>query len=328
MVKISFVIPIYNVEKYIVKCIESCTNQDLLSAEYEIICVNDGTPDRSAVIAHELAEKHQNVRVIDRENGGLSAARNTGLRNAKGDYIFFLDSDDWIKDNCLATIYRRCKEGKLDMLRICAANMIGNEPRRRFSYNNEGEVLVGKEILRKGISFCAPFSIYRRQFLLDNDLWFYEGIYHEDNEFTPRAFFKAERVGAMNDLIYFVYQNPDSITRSFNPKKAFDFIKVMESLHKFQQREDPGKNNAFNYVITGTLNAALHEAVEFDDKTKKEFETTLYSYRDIYNHLFNTGHFIYTIEGLLMKMFPKHSVGVYKFMNLFDRRGIKKDKNK
>lgn len=328
MIKISIIIPMYKVEAFIEKCLLSCLHQDLPNNEYEIICVNDGSPDRSAEIVREFAKIHKNITVIDRENGGLSAARNTGLKHAKGEYVWFVDSDDWIKENSLAAVYERCKEGELDMLRICAADMIGDEAKRRFSYQDEAKVMAGRDILRNGIAFCAPFSIYRRQFLIDNDLWFYEGIYHEDNEFTPRAFFMAERVGACNDVLYYVYQNPDSITRSFNPKKAFDFIKVMESLHKFQQREDPGMNNAFNYVITGTLNAALHEAVEFADETKKDFEETLYSHKHIYNHLFKTGHAIYTVEGMLMKMFPKHSVGVYKFMNLFDRRGIKKDKNK
>ena len=315
----------YKVEAFIEKCLLSCLNQDLPMSEYEIICVNDGSPDKSADIARKMASQHAIIKVIDRENGGLSAARNTGLKHAVGDYVWFVDSDDWIKENCLGTIYKKCKENNLDMLRICAANMIGDETKRRFSFKNEGEVLAGKDILKKGIAFCAPFSIYRRQFLLDNDLWFYEGIFHEDNEFSPRAFFKAERVSAINEVIYFVYQNPNSITRTYNHKKAFDCIIVMKSLHDYQRKEDPGKDNAFNYVITGTLNIALHEAVEFNDDQKKELSEALHAHRYLYDHLLFSGHTIYKIEGILMKMFPKHPIAIYKIMNLFDRRKIKKD---
>lgn len=325
--KISIIIPMFKVEEFIERCLNSCVHQDIPKDEYEIICVNDGSPDRSAEIAREKAKLYINIVVIDRMNGGLSAARNTGLRNAKGEYIFFLDSDDWIKENSIATIYKKCKESNLDMLRICAADMIGEEARRRFSYSNEGEVLTGKEILRKGIVFCAPFSIYKRQFLFENNLWFYEGIYHEDNEFTPRAFFKAKQVGTINDVFYYVYQNPNSITRSFNTKKAFDNIIVMNSLHDFQQREDPGKDNAFNYVITGTMNSALHEAIEFDKNKQNEFEEALYANRHLYTHLLHSGHFVYRIEGVLMKILPKRPIAVYKFMNLFDWRRIKKNKN-
>ena len=316
----------YNVEPFIERCVKSCIHQDIPEVEYEIICVNDGSPDKSAEIARTISSKHSNVRVIDRENGGLSAARNTGLRHATGEYIFFVDSDDWIKENCLATIYKECKDKDLDMLRICAANMIGEEARRRFTYKKEGKVVEGKEFLKNGIVFCAPFAIYRRKFLLDNDLWFYEGIYHEDNEFSPRVFFKAKRVSSINDIIYFVYQNPNSITRSFNPKKAFDCITVLERLHDFQEKEDPGKNNAFNYVITGTLNAALHEAVEFEKEQKSVFSNTLYFHKYFYDHLFYSDRIIYKVEGMLMKMFPKHPIAIYKLMNLFDRRSIKKTK--
>ena len=316
----------YKVEAFIERCLNSCVHQDLQINEYEIICVNDGSPDRSADIAREFSKRYANVRVIDRENGGLSAARNTGLRNATGEYVFFVDSDDWIKENCLATIYCKCKEGNLDMLRICAANMIGDVAKRRFTYSNESAILKGKEILRKGITFCAPFSVYRRKFLLDNDLWFYEGIYHEDNEFTPRAFFKAERVGAYNELLYFVYQNPNSITRSFNPKKAFDCITVINSLHNFQLKEDPGIRNSFNYVIAGTLNAALFEAVELSKEQQKDFSDALYKIKEIYSHLVYSGQTRYEIEGVLLKLFPKSPITIYRLMNIFDMRKIKRSR--
>ncbi|MBQ8704154.1 MAG: glycosyltransferase [Bacteroidales bacterium] len=324
--KISIIIPMYKVEAFIEKCLTSCIKQDISEKDYEIVCVNDGSPDNSAVIAREMAKKYTNIIVKDRENGGLSAARNTGLKHAKGDYVWFVDSDDWIKENCLKKIVETCEQHNLDMLRICAANMYGDKAVRRFSYPEEVAVEKGRDILKQGIVFCAPFSIYRRQFLLDNNLWFYEGIFHEDNEFTPRAFFKAERVGALNDLLYFVYQNPNSITRSFNPKKAFDNIIVMNSLHDFQQREDPGTDNAFNYVITGTMNAALHEAIEFDKEKQREFAEALYGNRNLYTHLLHSGRTIYYLEGILLKIFPKHPIEVYQFMNLFDRRSIKTKK--
>lgn len=326
MTNLSIIIPMYKVEAFIERCLNSCVHQDLQINEYEIICVNDGSPDRSAEIARSIAEQHKNIKVVDRENGGLSAARNTGLRNAQGKYVFFVDSDDWIKENCLSEIYRRCENQNLDMLRICAANMIDDKPIRRFSYANEDTVKEGRSLLREGIQFCAPFSIYRRGFLKDNNLWFYEGIYHEDNEFTPRAFYKAERVGAYNELLYFVYQNPNSITRSFNPKKAFDCITVINSLHNFQLKEDPGIRNSFNYVIAGTLNAALFEAVELSKEQQKDFSDALYKIKEIYSHLVYSGQTRYEIEGVLLKLFPKFPITIYRLMNIFDMRKIKRSR--
>lgn len=324
--RISIIIPLYKVEAFIEKCILSCLHQDIPSSDYEIICVNDGSPDKSAEIAREIANKYNNIKVIDRENGGLSAARNTGLKNAVGDYVWFVDSDDWIKENCLKRIVDTCEVLNLDMLQICAANMIGNKAVRRFTRKDDGNVTKGRDVLRGGIAFCAPFSIYKRKFLIDNHLWFYEGIFHEDNEFSPRVFFKAERVSSINDVVYFVYQNPNSITRSFNPKKAFDCIIVVKNLHDFQIKENPGKRNCFNKVIARTLNSSFHEVIKLEKQMQRDFSAELYANKYLYQHLINSGKTIYKIEGFLMRVFPKKPIAVYRFLNMFDRRGIKKMK--
>ena len=103
--KLSLIIPMYNVELYIEKCLNSCINQDLSADEYEIIIVNDGSKDNSLSIAESIAQKHNNVRIITQTNGGLSSARNTGLINSRGEYIWFIDSDDWIEPNVLKELY-------------------------------------------------------------------------------------------------------------------------------------------------------------------------------------------------------------------------------
>lgn len=97
MVKLSIIIPVYNVELYIEKCLQSCLSQDIPYDEYEIIVVNDGSPDGSLAIAESIAKTTTNMTIISQKNGGLSAARNTGMSVAKGEYIWFVDSDDWIE---------------------------------------------------------------------------------------------------------------------------------------------------------------------------------------------------------------------------------------
>jgi len=103
--KISLIIPVFNVDQYLSRCLDSCIHQDLIPDEYEIIAVNDGSTDRSLTILREYEQKYSNIKVIDKPNGGLSSARNTGLSVAIGDYIWFIDSDDWIKENSLCKIY-------------------------------------------------------------------------------------------------------------------------------------------------------------------------------------------------------------------------------
>ena len=110
MVKLSIIIPVYNTEEYLPRCLNSCLEQDLLANEYEIIAINDGSSDNSLQILNAYALKYPNIRVINQENRGLGATRNRGLNLAIGEYIWFVDSDDWVLENCLLDIYENCKD--------------------------------------------------------------------------------------------------------------------------------------------------------------------------------------------------------------------------
>ena len=145
--KLSIIIPVYNVEKYVEKCLRSCAEQDLPSDEYEIIVVNDGTKDSSLEIVERVAKDYSNIAIISQENAGLSAARNKGLSLAKGEYIWFIDSDDWIEKNCLQKIIRKCFEDGLDVLGICAANVV-----------NDYIVRISKSIMPGSYSYFMSYQ--------------------------------------------------------------------------------------------------------------------------------------------------------------------------
>ena len=309
----------YNVEDFIVKCLESCVKQDIPLDSYEIICVNDGSPDKSREIAEQFALDHPNVKVISQENKGLGGARNTGLANAHGDYVWFIDSDDWIQENCLGKMTRLCEDNDLDMLRICAANVYGEEIVRRFSYNDEGTVFRGVDVLKEEIPFCATFSIYRRDFLIKHDLFFYVGIYHEDNEFTPRAYYYAKKMSSMNDIIYYVYQNPNSITRTVNPKKVYDCILVMNRLEDFMVNEAADAKKVFHYHIAVTFNAALHNTIGISDEEIARLNEELFNNKHLYSHLVYSGRMKYALEGLLFKVFPRKVINIYYKINRIDK---------
>ncbi len=313
----------YNVEAYITKCLDSCLKQDLSSEEYEIICVNDGSPDNSAKIARMFADENSNIKVVDQKNGGLSAARNTGLNYAQGDYVWFIDSDDWIAENCLKKALAICEKNNLDILQICAANVFGDKVVRKVTYKDDSQVVSGAEALRRGIFYCAQYSINRRLFLLENELKFHEGIVHEDNEYTPRIYYFAKRVLAISDILYFVYQNPNSITRTVNPKKAFDCITVMNVLDKFMENIEEESKDVFHYHIASTFNVSMCDIVKTTSKDMDEFSKELFKNRHLYMHLIKQRKMIYKVEGILMMLFPHHPIAIYKIMNMFDRRKIK-----
>ena len=164
MVFLSIVIPVYNVEKYVEKCIRSCMNQDISPSEYEVICVNDGSKDNSLDVVNRVANDYTNIQIISQTNGGLSAARNTGVKHASGKYIMYVDSDDWIADNCLGKLIQKLKEEKPDALVISVANVFpdGLKVKQKFT---TGLQINGRELLKMKVSPCAQYAIWSSDFL-------------------------------------------------------------------------------------------------------------------------------------------------------------------
>ncbi len=259
---LSIIIPVYNVERYIDRCLASCLQQDLLVSEYEIIVVNDGTPDNSMEIVQKYAQSYSNIVVIEQENKGLSEARNSGLRIAKGDYVWFVDSDDWIKTNCLKAISERMSDQHLDALHISVFNVTNGEQTLRFDYSAfDGSIWKGKEILSK-FQFQNPaqFTIYKRYFLLSHNLSFYPKIYHEDVEFTPRAYYYAERVSYFTSPIYFYeLSNTSSIMHNVSIKRVFDMSLILQRHLTFIEHEVKEKEclPAFGTIVGQLLNSSL-----------------------------------------------------------------------
>ena len=132
--QLSIIIPAYNAEHYLGECLDSCLNQDLPVEDYEIIVVNDGSADATLEVAEKWAGLHNNIKVLSQENQGPSIARNKAIDIAQGKFIMFIDSDDYIVENCLKTLTTRCIEEDLDMLRFCAANVIDGKAVRRIQY--------------------------------------------------------------------------------------------------------------------------------------------------------------------------------------------------
>lgn len=307
----------YKVEPYIGKCICSCEKQDISKEEFEIICVNDGSLDDSAAIARRFAEQYNNIKVVDRSNGGLSAARNTGIEHAQGEYIFFVDSDDWIKENCLGAIIKQLNEEQPDVLAICAANMYGDDAQRRFTYQGLNPT-SGAEALKYVACACAPFMIVRRNHLNENGIRFWEGIYHEDSEYMPRMLYTAKKVSYTDEVIYFVYQNPNSITRTVNFKKVVDVLTVVAPhLYEFAQKKVTEEYRYLLYnIICSNINTVLNRNTPLSSVDRQKTNQLFYDSKYLINAFFCSSYGRYKLEGLMLKWFPKHLVGVYQLLNI------------
>lgn len=316
---LSIIIPAYNAEQYLRECLDSCLNQDIPKDEYEIIVVNDGSADATLEVAGKWASRYSNIKVFTQENQGPSIARNKAIDAAQGELIMFIDSDDYIVENCLRALTDRCLDENLDMLRFCAANMIDGKAVRRIQYGTTG-ITPGKELLKTSFQVCAPFSVYRKAFLNEAGLRFHPGILHEDNEFTPRAYYKAARVGSSNDIIYFVRQTPGSITRSANPKKSYDHLTVVGQLDRFaSEHADKEYRPYFDKQIADCLNSCFNNMCRLKDEDRRKLEAVIYENRHILRHFLNSSALTHRIEGMLLNAFPRHILGIYKALNIIHR---------
>ena len=286
MKRISLIVPMYKVEAYLDRCLRSCLSQDIPEEDYEILAVDDQSPDSSAAIAASIAASHPCIRVLRQGHAGLSAARNLGLRNACGRYVWFIDSDDRIEENCLGKILETAEKQDLDILRISAADVRGGKSVRRFAIQGTG-VVAGRTLVDEGrMQLCAPFSIFRKDFLTAEALEFMEGIYHEDAEFSPRAYYLAGRVGSIDECLYFVRQNEGSITRSYNPKRSLDYLnRVIPSLSDFSCKVGREYRKGFDNLISSNFSNALKNSLTFKPEDLKELDATAYRQRRYLRHL-------------------------------------------
>ena len=207
---LSFIVPVYNVEKYLAECLDSLLDQDIPREDYEIICVNDGSPDGSLAILRDYEAKYANIRVIDKENGGVASARNTGLDAAQGDYIWFFDSDDLVRRNFLGTL--RSYIAQTDADRV----MVGTYVFQEVLTDSEIEALEKGE-LKANSHFYDSSSVtcvLRRSFLQRHNCRFnYPELTHgEDSIFMFEVVSNGPRCTELDLPAYFYRHRPGSAT--------------------------------------------------------------------------------------------------------------------
>ncbi|CEN79301.1 glycosyltransferase [Paraclostridium sordellii] len=257
MIKVSIVVPVYNVEKYLKESLDSAVNQSL--KDIEIIVVNDGSTDNSQEILKVYEEKYSNLKVINQENKGLSGARNTGIAECKGEYIYFLDSDDYIDLNSMEYCYNEAKKDSLDILTFDAETFLDGKlsvdeiNKEEFYRENliESKTMSGEEFYvysnQKG-AYRAPvwLNFYKREFIEKNNLIFYEGIVHEDEIHTSKSFILAKKIKYIPKRFFFRRVRENSImTREIDESRIkgnYIIAKEAYKLFKYEVISEKAKN--------------------------------------------------------------------------------------
>lgn len=263
---ISIVVPMYNVEKYIRRCLESLINQSKLD-DVEILLINDGSQDSSREIAEDYAKKYPIIRIIDKENGGLSDARNVGIDAAKGKYILFVDSDDAIKSNTCEIFLEILMKHDYDII-ACDFVRIEKNGKKYYKHSSKEKIVKsGNDFLKTELQnktmFMASWSyIYKKEFLDNEKLRFKKGILHEDEEFTPRALLAASRVLPLHFCFYNYFINPNTITTKKNKlKNAEDLFASLRELEKiYSELEDNDLKKLLNNSLVEKYLYMFYEA--------------------------------------------------------------------
>ena len=234
---VSVIIPVYNVEKYLARCLDSVVGQTF--RDIEIICVNDGSTDESASIAEQYAKKDERISLINQENKGLSAARNAGMRIARGKYIGFVDSDDWIDLDFLEKLYNAAESCGADAAcsEIRRPHASGKNPYKlKFESSQVLSTVSDKYKVLEVPRRCYVWNkIYLRSELERQNLKFVEGRMFEDIYFTPRFLFNCKKVTTVPGVSYNYWANPESISRKLRDKNQIDLLAARADFIKFSR---------------------------------------------------------------------------------------------
>ena len=279
MINVSVIVPVYNEEKYIKKCLDSLCNQSL--EDIEIICINDGSTDSTHSILEYYSNKYEHLKIINTENKGQGAARNTALEIAKGEYISFVDADDWIDLSSLELSYNKAHSNDLDMLFFQMINYLDES--RKFVetdlYNHKCFIdnFYSENVFNYSdvdnifeIPVCPVSKLYKKDFLIMNKLKFSEENLFEDNSFFYDSFFKCNRAGFIKKHLYYRRRHANSVTQTLDESKFDIVVAANDVLNVFL------KNNKYYDYKNKLVNHTMNMILEWFDKSPLELKQNFY----------------------------------------------------
>ena len=272
--QISVIVPVYNVEKYLARCVDSILAQTY--ENLEVILVDDGATDRSGLICDEFASKDSRVKVIHKKNGGLSSARNAGLETAAGEYIAFVDSDDWIEPDAYAHMMQLMKKhqvklvcgGRYDVSGKTGERKVGLCPKREEVIS--GEELAGRIFLWAGCDSSACDKLYHRSLL--EHFRYPEGKVCEDVPVTYKIVLQAERVAMSDRPFYNYYHRAGSISMaSAITEKTFHFSQHTEVIYPYIRDHHPAIAAQARYLRVRSLSHILLLLEQSEAEVRQQF---------------------------------------------------------
>ena len=322
--RLSIIVPIYNVEAYLAECLDSLVLQNLDPASYEILCINDGSTDGSLTILKSYREKYPQIVIVDKPNGGVSAARNDGLRKAEGRYVWFIDSDDIVAHNSLARLLEIAEGENLECLVFGRHTFedgatvdptfhdsdridIVTDPREIHEATSQRNAQNSTVYFRK----ATWFMLYDRAFLLSHEMFYNEAMSHnEDEVYTYFCRKYLRRVGYFHALVYFHRSRLGSLAKSDDePKRkkyfsslAIKFGVYLKELNTLSE-EDPPVYNYMKKQVCETAVVALYQLLLVNDR--RFIKENLHYIRQMSDYLFDGRYVAMPASRKIAKVFKK-----------------------
>lgn len=316
--KVSVIVPVYNVEPYLDKCLNTLVNQTL--KKIEIIIVNDGSKDNSEKIIEKYLKKYpEKIKYIKKANGGLSSARNEGLKYASGEYIGFVDSDDYVSLNTFNLMYKKAKEKNFDLV-VCNLNYVYETKTKMVSAGLDKD-LENEDEVKKNIVFLYPAvwnKLYKKEIL--DSLKFKEGIWYEDVEFNFRVYPRVKSIGYVDKTLIQYVQRESSISKTID-KRLFNYIDNFNGLIRYYQ-----DNNLYNkyyfeleYSYVRYLYATFIKQLSYTNDKELFKEGVKEAIKNVQEHFPNYKKNIYLkkfgLKNIYLKTFNKKTASLLNFKN-------------
>lgn len=303
MIKVSVIVPVYNVEDYLERCLESLVHQTL--KDIEIIAIDDGSTDRSSEI---LAKYKKYIKIITQKNSGVATARNSGLKVAKGEYIAFVDSDDWVSPTMYEDLYNKAKSSDYDVA-IC-----------KFQYADEfkswpgvkdinHDVLNLKDKKRYMISMYPVLwnKIYKKEKI--NNVRFKDGVWAEDVEFLYRALSKIDTIGFIDTFEYYYFQREKSESRLFD-KRVYHYIDNFNGIIQYYKKNhiyDLYKDELEYCYVRYLYATFVKRAASFEDygEFQEAVDEALDNVKKMFPKYRKNPYFYKSLKGIYLLMFNK-----------------------
>ena len=306
---LSIIIPAYNVESYVNDCLKSCFDQEFDSSEFEIIIINDGSTDSTLQIVNDFISlnKKPNVRLISQENKGLSETRNVGLALAKGDYVWFVDSDDWIAEKAIESLFNLISEHP--QTEVVVLNSMLRKDEEAFVIDRKLSTITSNGKYVYDNSYIYPYSgaqfyVYQKDFLTRNKLSFKKGIYFEDCLFTPLVLGCAQNCTFYSTVAYHYRLRSNSITTSsISEKKLSDSIVVAEELIASLNKENIIHKEVIKDAACRTYEVLFRYYILKSDKAMQRKYLQMINSNNNWKSMLSDTRFKHKIYYMLMRVF-------------------------